>query len=110
MYDGLRMTLDGAYQYQLACLRHETKAAETRPPVVSEREIATALSDRRELSAKDLAAIWGVSPRSIYAWKTTGGLPYKKVGRLLRFDWIKADLWSKRHQESFTRARLRVVK
>ena|SRR6266545_1400149 len=72
--------------------------------------IALAQGAKRELSVKDLAALWGVSTRSIYEWKTTGGLRFKKVGRLLRFDPIEADLWALRHQESFTRAKLRVVK
>jgi hypothetical protein len=66
--------------------------------------------DRRELTVKDLAKIWGVSTRSIYEWRLTGGLPFKKHGRLLRFDWIEADRWARRHRESFTKARLRVVR
>jgi hypothetical protein len=66
--------------------------------------------DKRELTVKDLAKIWGVSTRSIYEWRLTGGLPFKKHGRVLRFDWIEADQWAQRHRESFTKARLRVVK
>src|SRR5262245_37973165 len=54
---------------------------------------APILPDKRELTVKELAAIWGVSERSIYQWKTTGGLPFKKRGRLLRFDPIKVDQW-----------------
>jgi excisionase family DNA binding protein len=77
-----------------------------------ERETAPApiLSDKRELSVKELAARWGVSERSIYQWRLTGGLPFKKRGRLLRFDPIKVDQWEKGRQELFTRARFRVVK
>ena len=67
-------------------------------------------TDKRELSVKELATLWGVDKRSVYQWKDTHGLPYKRVGRLLRFDWIEADQWSKRHRESFTKARLRIVK
>jgi excisionase family DNA binding protein len=83
-----------------------------RAGAVEVREIAPApiLSDKRELTVKELAARWGVSTRSIYEWTATGGLPFKKRGRLLRFDWIEVDQWEKRHRESFTRARLRVVK
>ena len=66
--------------------------------------------DRQELTVKDLAKVWGVSTRSIYEWRLTGGLPFKKHGRLLRFDWIEADQWAQRHRESFTKARLRVVR
>ena len=72
-------------------------------------EIAPALSDNRDLSVKELAARWGVSTRSIYEWKLHG-LPYKKVGRLLRFDPIKVDQWANGHQESFNKARFRVVR
>jgi excisionase family DNA binding protein len=64
--------------------------------------------DRKELTAKELAALWGVSTRSIYEWKTTGGLPFKKRGRLLRFNWIEADQWGKQHRESFNKARARL--
>jgi excisionase family DNA binding protein len=71
---------------------------------------APVLSDKRELTVKELAAIWGVSTRSIYEWTTTGWLPFKKVGRLLRFDWIEADQWAKQHREAIGKARLRVVK
>jgi hypothetical protein len=87
------------------------KQAETRAGAVEiEKTPAPIPSDKRELTVKELAALWGVSTRSIYEWKLTHGLPYKKHGRLLRFDWIEANRWSERHRESFTRARLRVVK
>jgi predicted DNA-binding transcriptional regulator AlpA len=66
--------------------------------------------DKRELTVKDLAERWGVSTRSIYQWKLTHGLPYRKMGRVLRFDSIEADRWAQRHRESFTKARLRVVR
>jgi excisionase family DNA binding protein len=82
--------------------------AETSTRIV--KEIAPPPSDKRELTVKELAARWGVSTRSIYEWKTTKGLPYIPHGRCLRFDWVEVDAWSKRHRESFTRARLRVVR
>src|SRR5262245_28496669 len=90
----------------------ESQASELVHGVPLDTETRTALIpiDRRELTVKDLAKIWGVSTRSIYEWRLTGGLPFKKHGRLLRFDWIEADAWSKRHQEAFTKARLRVVR
>jgi len=75
-----------------------------------EKTPAPITNDKRELSVKELAARWGVSTRSIYEWKTTKGLPYIPHGRCLRFDWVEVDAWSKRHRESFTRARLRVVR
>lgn len=84
--------------------------AETSARIERETRPGPAISDKRELSVKELAARWGVSPRSIYEWKTTKGLPYIPHGRCLRFDWSEVDAWSKRHRESFTRARLRVVK
>jgi excisionase family DNA binding protein len=115
MYDGLRIALDGAYQYQLACIRLEDHQADDRAGAVetsrrSVTEIAPAQSDKKELSVKDLAARWGVSTRSIYEWTATGGLPFKKRGRLLRFDPIKVDQWEKGRQELFTKARLHVVR
>ena len=71
---------------------------------------APILADRRELTVKELAAVWKVSERSIYQWKDTHGLPYKRLGRQLRFDWAEVDAWSKLHRESLNNARLRVVK
>src|SRR5262245_9681156 len=85
----------------LASHQAETSAIE-KPP-------APILSNKRELTVKDLADIWGVSDRSVYKWKDEQGLPFKKHGRLLRFDWIEAAQWAKRHRESFNKARLRVV-
>jgi hypothetical protein len=67
-------------------------------------------NDRQELTAQELADIWKVTYRAIIKWKDEKGLPYKKVGRLLRFDWLEADAWSKRNRESFTKTRLRVVR
>ena len=65
---------------------------------------------KRELTAQELADIWQVTYRAVIKWKDEQGLPYKKVGRLLRFDWLEADAWSKRNRESFNKARLRVVR
>ncbi|HEU0175102.1 MAG TPA: helix-turn-helix domain-containing protein [Blastocatellia bacterium] len=69
---------------------------------------APVMHDKRELTAKELADIWQVSDRSVYQWRLTGGLPFKKVGRLLRFDWIEADQWAKQHREAFNKARARL--
>src|SRR5262245_16041099 len=92
IYDGLRMALDGAYQYQLASLALEQDQAV--PPIEkTTRATGPIPIDRRELTVKDLAGLWQVSTRSIYQWKDTQGLPYKKRGRLLRFDWIEASRW-----------------
>jgi excisionase family DNA binding protein len=109
IYDGLKMALDGAYTW--ACLRKSqaNNQGETSRPATETRPVPIPI-DKRELSVKELAALWGVSERSIYQWKTTGGLPFKKRGRLLRFDPIKVDQWEKGRQELFTKARLRVVK
>src|SRR5262245_28900647 len=88
----------------------ESHANETNSRIVAEIAPAPIQSDKRERSVKELAAIWGVSIRSIYKWKDEQGLPFKKRGRLLRFDPIKADQWEQGNRESFTKARLRVVK
>jgi excisionase family DNA binding protein len=107
--DHLKAALDCGGEVLITLL--EDHRAETRPVAV-ERETGPGPipTDKRELSVKELAARWGVSTRSIYEWKTTKGLPYIPHGRCLRFDWVEVDAWSKRHRESFTRARLRVVK
>ena len=95
----------------LACIwlasQAEAQAVET-----SSRIVATPAQreEKRELTVMELAVAWGVSDRSIYEWKRKEGLPFKKVGRLLRFDWAEADQWAQRHREAFGKARLRVVK
>jgi excisionase family DNA binding protein len=115
--DQLRDELHGAGEHakrmidhivRAACLLLEDRASdqtETSARIVT--ETAPAPSDKRELTVKELATRWGVSERSIYEWKTTGGLKFKKVGRLLRFDLAEADQWAQRHREAFGKARLR---
>lgn len=111
LIDGLcDLGRDLAKEIAITWLASRDDQAETSARIVTETLPVPVISDNRELSVKELAERWGVSTRSIYEWKTTGGLKFKKVGRLIRFDPIEADLWAKRHQESFTRARLRVVK
>jgi excisionase family DNA binding protein len=122
-HNELSAELHGAGEHAKRFIDHVIKAAcllledhqagdqaETSARIITEIAPAPLLSDKRELSVKELAARWGVSERSIYQWRLTGGLPFKKRGRLLRFDPIKVDQWEKGRQELFTRARLRVVR
>src|SRR5262245_50266943 len=62
--------------------------------------------EKKHLTVKELAAAWRVSERSIYEWKRKNGLKSLKMGRLLRFDWVEANQWAKRHRESIGKAQL----
>jgi len=47
--------------------------------------------ERELLTIDEVAEILAVSPVTIYRYKKEAGLPYIKIGKILRFD--KEDLW-----------------
>jgi excisionase family DNA binding protein len=110
-FDAARPLAKALVARWLASLEARDQAEAAAPigtPAQSDRPLN--LGEKRELTVMELAALWGVSKRSIYQWKTTGELPFKKMGRLLCFDLIEADQWRTKHRESFNKGRLRVVK
>lgn len=46
------------------------------------------------LNVKEAAALLGVAPRTIYAWVAERRVPFRKAGRLLRFDRAELLAWS----------------
>lgn len=109
----LKQSLDSVKQaidcgVTAACLLLEDHQAgdqaKTSARIVTEIAPAPILSGKKELSTQELADRWGGSTSSIYEWKTTGGLPFKKRGRLPRFDPIKVDQW-KRGVRNYSHAR-----
>jgi len=44
-------------------------------------------SDNEYITKTEMAARMHVSPRTIDAWMTKGLVPYRKIGRTVRFDW-----------------------
>lgn len=62
------------------------------------------------LTVKEAAILLAVKPRTIYAWVAERRIPYRKVGRLLRFDRDELLAWSVAQAKvSRTDERLRVV-
>jgi excisionase family DNA binding protein len=46
------------------------------------------------LNVKQAAALLGVAPRTIYAWVAERRIPFRKAGRLLRFERAALLAWS----------------
>ena len=65
-----------------------------------------AVSDRPDkpglMTRREVAQYLGVSPLTIYGWTSKKVIPFRKVGRLLRFDKSEIDAWTK---ESFEKAK-----
>lgn len=53
------------------------------------------MTERRLIGINELSAYLGVSKNTVYSWVYQDKIPYSKVGRLLRFDLSKIDLWVK---------------
>ena len=43
--------------------------------------------DDQQITKKEMAARMQVTPRTIDAWMARGLVPYRKIGRTVRFDW-----------------------
>ena len=50
------------------------------------------------ITVKDVMAIYKVSRATVQQWMKKG-LPYSKVGRLVRFDHAEVDAWIRGHKE-----------
>lgn len=51
------------------------------------------------ITKKELAKLWGVSERTIDLWKANHGLPFIKLGAVLRFDELEATIWLTKFQQ-----------
>src|SRR5881628_3876749 len=91
MYDGLRMALDGAYQYQLACIRLDDQA---------ERE--TPAQGEWPLTLDELATRLRRNKRTIQEWVSDYGLPELRAHPTADplFDWREVLEWMKRHRKN----------
>lgn len=66
--------------------------------------------DKRLLTVAEAAIFLTVKPRTIYAWVAERRIPYRKVGRLLRFDQTELLAWSEAQAKVDVKdERLRVV-
>lgn len=50
------------------------------------------------LTEEQLAALWGTTPRRIRRLRVEAGLPYIKLGRLVRFDRDDTSAWLAAHK------------
>ncbi|MDP2924160.1 MAG: helix-turn-helix domain-containing protein [Candidatus Omnitrophota bacterium] len=53
--------------------------------------------EKRYLSPKELSEYLGVSINTIYGWVSQKKIPYKKLGRLVRFSVEEIDEWVKQN-------------
>ena len=44
-------------------------------------------ADNQHITKKEMAARMKVTPRTIDAWMSKGLVPFRKIGRTVRFDW-----------------------
>lgn len=62
------------------------------------------------LNVRGAAALLGVAPRTVYAWVAERRIPFRRAGRLLRFDRAELLKWSEVHEaEKLQPDYLRVV-
>jgi len=50
---------------------------------------------QKYLSPKELADMLRVDITTVYGWTSDRQIPFLKIGRLVRFDFIKIDKWLK---------------
>jgi excisionase family DNA binding protein len=50
------------------------------------------------LTEEQLAALWGTTPRHVRRLRVEAGLPYIKLGRLVRFDRDDVGSWLEAHK------------
>jgi excisionase family DNA binding protein len=49
---------------------------------------------KKLLNLQEAAEYLGVSKLTIYGWTSKGKIPYRKIGRLLRFDSVDLEAWT----------------
>lgn len=52
--------------------------------------------NRRFLGIDELAEYLGVKTSTLYSWVYQRKVPYTKIGRLVKFDFIEIDKWIER--------------
>ena len=53
------------------------------------------MEDKKYLTTKELAKIFSVTTRTVVNWREAG-MPYKKLGRIVRFDLKEVLAWSEK--------------
>jgi len=94
IYDGLRMALDGAYQYQLACLRHDQatdQATAVSSPIAA--EITPAQDYEPWMTADELGDYLKLEPQTLRDWARKGRIPSQPVNGERRFRLSEINQW-----------------
>ena len=66
---------------------------------MKEHEPASNTQAERLLTVKEAAALLAVKTRTIYAWVQQRRIPFRRAGRLLRFDRVQLLNWSSEQAE-----------
>jgi excisionase family DNA binding protein len=59
--------------------------------------------EKRFYCAKDIGVYLGVSEDAVRKWALRGYIPFIKLGKSLRFDMIKVEVWLKNKECSYSR-------
>lgn len=76
---------------------------QSRLPALTELLSITALyinMEKRYFTVKEIASYLGMSPNTIRAWIRVRQIPYLKLGRAVRFDIRKIDIWAESKNRS----------
>lgn len=77
---------------------------------MKEHEPASNMQSERLLTVKEAAAFLAVKTRTIYAWVRERRIPFRRAGRLLRFDRAELSKWAyEQAQKKNTNDLLRVI-
>jgi excisionase family DNA binding protein len=49
--------------------------------------------ERRFIGVKELAVYLGIKVDTVYAWVSARRIPFRKLGKLVKFDLKEVDLW-----------------
>lgn len=67
---------------------------------MKEHEPASNMQSERLLTVKEAATFLAVKKRTIYAWVSERRIPFRRAGRLLRFDRVELDAWASAQAEN----------
>ena len=77
---------------------------------MKENDAATYMQSERLLTVKEAADFLAVKPRTIYAWVQQRRIPFRRAGRLLRFDRVELSKWAAAQaEEKHSNDLLRVI-
>ena len=77
---------------------------------MKEHEPASNMQLERLLTVKEAATFLAVQKRTIYAWVQQRRIPFRRAGRLLRFDRAELSKWAyEQAQEKNSKDLLRVI-